>query len=96
MKKAIIFTTISMCLIFNSAYASTDKTITYVNNLKVNTQAKAITKRAKKGGLIGIHPSVVDDVCDFTKQIFVNNYVSGIPTTVYCIYVGHERKLVNK
>jgi len=76
--------------------AGSDKTITFVNNVKFSGQVEAVVKKAKKGGLIGINPNIVDDVCDFNKQIFVNNYIKGGQVTAYCSYVGHARKLINK
>jgi len=76
--------------------AGSDKTVTFVNNVKFSGQVDAVVKRAKKGDLIGINPNIVDDVCDFNKQIFVNNYIKGAQVTAYCSYIGHARKLINK
>ncbi|MFK5894382.1 MAG: hypothetical protein QM504_14260 [Pseudomonadota bacterium] len=76
--------------------AGSDNNIIFLNNVKISDQTKAVVKRAKKGNLIGVSPSLVNFVCDFNKQIFVNNYIKGGQVTAYCSYVGYARKLINK
>jgi len=92
-KKSIL----SFLLIISSfqAIAEIGGTIIFVNNMKVGVQANVVIKKAQKGDLIGISPHIVDDVCDFDKQIYVNNYDKNTPTTAYCSYVGYARELIN-
>ena len=76
--------------------AKSDGNAVSVTMVKINQQVDAVKKRAKKGDLIAINPVGVSSVCDFTKTIFVNNYVSGVPVTAYCSYIGYVRKFSYK
>lgn len=89
--KLIKFTSIIMLVSSSYAFANNDSFIVVPQNYIPKKQVEVIKMAAKKGQVIVVTPSIIAEVCDFSRQINIATSANGF-TSASCVYAGKTRK----